>query len=149
MGAQDKAKLSASARSLVKAVGNPVTSEDVDLHGKLQEIKDRSHWIRSVVAAWKGQQIEDRRMRKQYATCLIILMTAQIIAINLIYVLIGCGKLTYEPWTAKTFIMAVFAEVAALVLLIVKYLFRPTNDKVLDLGNLSKPQRGKRHVNRL
>jgi hypothetical protein len=149
MDGQKKAILSASARSLVKAVGKPVTPDEVDLHGRIQEIRDRSHWIRTVVTAWKCQQVEDRKMRKRYATCLMIIMAAQILVINVLYILMGCGKLQYEPWTAKTFIMSVFAEVAALVLLIVKYLFRSTNDKVLDLGYPLKPRRGKGHVNRL
>ena len=139
MPGQFKAKLPASAQSLVAEVSRPVTYEEVELHGRLQEIKDRSHWIRSVVSAWKSQQQEDRQMRKQYATCLMIIMAFQVVVINVVYILMGCGKLTFEPWTAKTFIMSAFAEVAALVLLIVKYLFRTASDKVLEFGNLTKP----------
>ena len=41
--------------------------------------------------------------------------------------------LTFEQWTANTFLMAVFAEISALVLLVVKYLFPVTTDKILEL----------------
>jgi hypothetical protein len=62
-----------------------------------------------------------------------IAMGIQIIVVNVIYVLMGCQLLKYEEWTANTFIMGVFAEVAALVLLVVKYLFNLPSDKILDL----------------
>jgi hypothetical protein len=61
-------------------------------------------------------------MREQYANYLIVGMGIQALIVNVVLVLIGCGRLSFEPWTARTFIMAVFAEIAALVLLVVKYL---------------------------
>lgn len=72
-------------------------------------------------------------MRKQYASCLMIAMGLQMIVVNASFVLMGLGILVVEEWTAKTFIMAVFAETAALVLVVVKYLFTPTGDKLLRL----------------
>ena len=81
-------------------------------------------------------------MRKLYATWLMSADEVQVVAINVIVVLIGCGLLKFEPWTAKTFVMAVFAEVSALVLLVVKYLFPATSDKILDLiDRLAKDQK--------
>lgn len=71
-------------------------------------------------------------MREKYATYLILAMALQALVINVAFVLIGCGILTFEPWTAKTFIVSVFAEIAAMVLIVVKYLFTPSSDKVLQ-----------------
>ena len=124
----------------VTDVGAPVTPDDVDTYGKLQDIKDRSHWVRSIVNAWKNQQTQDRTMRKQYATCLMVALAIQIAIVNVVYILMGCGVLTFDAWTARTFIMAVFAEVAAMVFFIVKYLFRTTGDKVLELAAPPKKQ---------
>src|SRR4051812_19862111 len=110
-------------RDLVAEVGDPVTSADVDTYGKLRSIHDQSLRVRTIVDAWKLQQEQERGMRERYATVLITAMIAQSIVINVIFVLIGLGKLTYEPWTARVFVMAVFAEIAAMVFFIVKYLF--------------------------
>ncbi len=73
-------------------------------------------------------------MRRQYANWLILAMGFQILAINVVFILIGCKVLVFEQWTANTFIMSVFAEVAALVLLVVKYLFARPDDTLLKLA---------------
>jgi hypothetical protein len=127
------------AKGLVQDVGKPVTSSDVDTFGKLRQIQDRSHQIRTIIKAWKDQHAQDRRMRERYATYLIVAMGLQAIAINVVFVLMGCEVLTFEAWTARTFIMSVFAEIAAMVLIVVKYLFTPSSDKVLQfLGEKQK-----------
>ena len=117
----------------VQEVGEPVTSEQIDAIGKLQDIQERGKHLRTIVNAWKQQQDQDRKMRKLYATWLMIAMSTQVIGINVIFILIGCGVLKFEQWTTNTFLVSVFAEVSALVLLVVKYLFPATSDKILDL----------------
>ncbi len=119
-------------KSLVQDVGQPVSSSDLDSYGKLRQIQDRSHQVRTIVKAWKDQQAQDRTMRERYANYLIAAMGIQALTVNVVFVLMGCGVLSFEPWTARTFIMAVFAEIAAMVLIVVKYLFTPSSDKVLQ-----------------
>jgi hypothetical protein len=114
-------------------VGGQVTSDQTDALGKLHDIQERGKHNRTIINAWKQQQDQDRKMRKMYATWLMIAMSGQVVAVNVVFVLIGCGLLKFEPWTANTFIMAVFTEISALVLLVVKYLFPTTSDKVLEL----------------
>jgi hypothetical protein len=131
MTAQDKP--SASDQKAVKKIGKPVTSEEIDEFGKLKDIHERSRHHRTIINAWKQQQDQDRKMRKMYATWLMVAMSGQIAGIYVIFILIGFGFLEYQQWTMNTFIMSVFAEVGAMVLLVVKYLFPSTSDKVLDL----------------
>lgn len=119
-------------RALIEDIGRPVTPEDIDVYREWQRIKDETFRLRTVLKAWKDQQSQDRNLRSRYATWLMVALTIQMIAINVVYVLMGSGVLSYEPWTANTFIMAVFAEMAALVYLVVKYLFTLTNDKILE-----------------
>ena len=69
-------------------------------------------------------------------------MALQIGVINIVFILIGMKVLVFEQWTANTFIMSVFAEVAALVLLVVKYLFARPDDTLLRLAG-RKRQREK------
>ena len=73
-------------------------------------------------------------MRGRYASYLMIAMAAQMVAINVVFVLMGCGKLTFEPWTGRTFVMAVYIEVIALIHIVVKYLFAPSGSEMLRLA---------------
>lgn len=114
-------------------IGGKTTSKQIDNLGKLQAIQERSKHRRTIISAWKQQQAQDRKMRKMYANWLIGIMSVQVVAINVIFVLIGCGVLKFEPWTANTFVTATFAEVGAMVLLVVKYLFPATTDRILEL----------------
>ncbi len=123
-----KDQLPANIQQAIKAagvveVGGEVTSEQVDNLGKLKDIQERARHRRTIVTAWKQQQDQDRKMRKTYANWLIGAMSVQVVAINVIFVLIGCGVLKFEQWTANTFVTATFAEISALVLLVVKYPF--------------------------
>ncbi len=133
-----KHQLPAKIQQAIKAagvveVGAEVTSEQIDHLGKLQDIQERSKHRRTIVSVWKQQQDQDRKMRKTYANWLMGAMSVQVFAINVVFVLIGTGVLKYEQWTANTFVMATFAEIGALVLLVVKYLFPTTADRILDL----------------
>jgi hypothetical protein len=113
----------------------PVSPEppDEDVLDQLRENKERRRHQSAIINAWRQQQTQDREMRRVYANWLMLVMSCQIAAINIIFILIGCGLLKFEPWTANVFITAVFADIASLVLLVVKYLFPATTDKILDL----------------
>jgi len=138
----EKPALPADLQRLVEAVGRPVAPEDVDVWARVREAQDLSYRLRTIVKAWDRQQTQDRQLRERYAWWLMLAMAAQAVIINVVYVLMGAGKLVFEPWTAQTFIMSVFAEIGALVLIVVKYLFTPASDKVLDLTE--RPKRGRR-----
>ena len=94
---------------------------------------ERKKHRRTIIEVWKRQQDQDRAMRKQFAMWLLIMMGVQVVAINVIFILIGRAVLKIEVWTANTFVMAAFAEIGALVLLVVKYLFPTPSDRLLDL----------------
>lgn len=82
--------------------------------------------------AWKDQQAQDRRLRDRYAHWLLVSVAAQALLVNAAFLLLGLKLLAVEEWTARVFIAAVFAEIAALVLVIVKYLFAPPSDAILQ-----------------
>ena len=115
----------------VRNTSGPVTPEDIAAYGKPREIQDRGHRLRAIAKAWKDQQTQDRKLREKYAHWLMIALAIQAILVNALFILLGTGILTGEPWTARVFIMAVFGEIAALVLLVVKYLFAAPSDTIL------------------
>jgi hypothetical protein len=122
---------------------DPPEPPDEDLLDQLRENKERRRHQSSIINAWRQQQIQDREMRRVYANWLMVVMSLQIVLINVIFVLIGLAILKFEQWTANVFITAVFAEISALVLLVVKYLFPATTDKILDLIDRFKGQGSK------
>jgi hypothetical protein len=147
-----KTEVPLSLAAIVDRIEGPVSPADVDIYGKLRNIRDQSHRVRTIVNAWKRQQDEERQLRKDYAQKLIVAMIAQSIFVNVVFFCIGRGWLSYEPWTAKIFIMAVFAQIASMVFFILRYLFRPTADTVLDIAS-EQPRRrlhrAEKHVDRL
>lgn len=132
--------LPANLQKLVKAVGRPVTSADIDSYGKLRDIEDRSHRLRTIVKAWKDQRTQDRALRQKYAHWLIVGMAAQAVAVNAVFVAIGTGRMAVEEWTARIFIIAVFGEIAGMVLLVVKYLFTPASESILKYLDPPSPK---------
>ena len=54
-------------REKVEAIGAPVTSADLDVYRTLREAEDKRIKLQTVLAAWEGQNREERAMRRQYA----------------------------------------------------------------------------------
>ena len=128
-----RSTLPAELREIVQEVGEKVTSEDVDLYRKLQLATNESFRDKAILEAWAKQQNQKNGLRQRVAWCLMVAMAIQAIAINVFFALIGLGWLNYEQWVASTFIGAVFAEFAALVTVMVRYLFPADSTPVGDL----------------
>lgn len=98
-----------------------------------QQQADKSRAIRDVINAWKGQAKEERNLRTKYANYLIWTLIAQAAIVNIVFLLIGSRCLSVDEWTARTFIMAVFAEIVGLVIVIVNYLFRDYTKEIFGM----------------
>jgi len=121
----------------------PITTDEQIRHRESNaEISRRRVIVKAVIDAWKSQQEEDRKLRKGYATILVRTLIAQVVAINLAFFLLGFGLLKVTDGTAKTFIIATFIQISALVLVVTKDLFPSGANHVLDLIdrlNVSNP----------
>lgn len=118
----------------------PTSPDEVSAYGRLREIHDRSYMVRAVVKAWKDQQTQDRALRERYAHWLIKALAVQAILVNAAFFLAGLKLLAVDEWTARTFILGAFGEIAALVLFVVKYLFTPPDDAILKYLPARDPQ---------
>jgi len=118
---------------MITEVGKPVTPSDVETLDRYAQIRDRSYQLRTFVEAWKEQQNSDRKMRSRYATWILIVVSVQIILINIAFFMIGAKVLEIEKWVANVFITAVLIEVSSLVLIVVKYLFPEGMKSAVDL----------------
>lgn len=129
----DVEKLPEDLKDRVVTIGPEVRSEDIDTYRQLREIEDRSYKLRIVLNTWEGQQSEERKLRKQYANALKSALFIQGLLVNIAFFGIGFGLLSVEKWVAVTFIMAVFGETAAMVFIVVKYLFPDVSRAIHDL----------------
>jgi hypothetical protein len=129
----ESARLPETLRSLVKSIDTPVSSDEIDTYARLRDVEDRSHRVRTILDAWSNQQTHDRNMRQRYASWLAWIMSAQLLVLNVVFVLIGTGTLKLQEWTVNLFVISVFGEIVGLTIIVVKYLFPTTSDKLLDL----------------
>lgn len=128
------ADLPDTIRDKVVSVGEPMSSgRDLDSYEHLEDIRNRGRKLRTVLKAWETQQREERGLRRFYAKGLLVALFAQILLVNAAFFAVGLGYLTVDKWVATTFIMAVFAEIVALVTVVNKYLFPKVGSEVLDL----------------
>lgn len=129
----DGIQLPEDVRRLVAGIGGVITPADVDVYRSVRDIEDKSYKVRTVVTAWEGQQREERRLRRGYATWLLIAVFAQMVVADMAFFLLGAGVISVDKWVADTFIIAVFGQIAAMATIVVKYLFPDTGAQIVKL----------------
>ncbi len=126
--------LSVDAKEKILSVGEPLkSSAQIDNYGRLEEIRNRSQKLQIILNTWNTQQTEERNLRRTYAKWLLIALFSQIVLINAAFFLIGFGLMAVEKWVATTFIIAVFFEISALLLVVVNYLFPKVGSELIKL----------------
>ncbi len=93
----------------------------------------------------------DQDLKEKYAIILIVILCIQLIALITVFILKGCGLLTYSDTTFNIFISGGIAEVFILVRVIVKYLFKDnlTNalNTILENNNKIRQTKNNRYKN--
>ena len=117
----------------VESLGVPVTSEEVDTYGRYREIEDRSFRLRTVVSAWESQQTEERHLRRSYGTAILIALCVQTLLVDVVFILIGVGKIAISQWVANIFIVSVFGQIVGLAVVVVRHLFPQASSEILRL----------------
>ena len=109
------------------------TSKAVERHERIESVKIRRQKIDLVLDLWKKESDEVKSARKWFAYPLLFALFVQGLLADVVFVLLGLDVLRVDEWTARVFIMSVFAELAAMVFFIVKYLFSRTDRDLLSL----------------
>jgi hypothetical protein len=65
----------------------------------------------------------DRKLKKSYAKNFFWILVVQLGLMNIIFLLYGCGLLTYDAYTLDIFVTATLLEVFGIVAIITKNLF--------------------------
>lgn len=100
---------------------------------KAQEGSDKSYKLHAILESWEYQTSEERKLRRLYAVCFICILVLQIIFMNILFVIIGCGFLNITEKQFSVFYVSVFGEITAFVLIVTRYLFRQNNDRIAEV----------------
>ncbi len=119
-----KARLPENLREKIRSVSEPLfDSSDIERFSRMEDIRRKGHKLETVLASWETQQREERALRRTYARYLLWILSIQILLINTAFFSIGLKYLEVDRWVATGFIMAVFFEITAMTLVVIKYLF--------------------------
>jgi hypothetical protein len=125
--------ISGEVKKLIKSIGDTVTPPDIDSYERIQKIQDSSFRLRTILNAWEKQQMEERALRRRYASWLLIGLFIEVMIANVGFFFIGFGLINVSEWIANAFIVGVFGEIAAITLIVVRYLFPQTGKEILDM----------------
>jgi hypothetical protein len=126
-------------RAQVEKIGEAVHSnEELDEkkiagYERVTKAKDQSFKLTTLVNAWQRQNKAERKLRQKVAWCILVALAVQIILVNVTFFLIGFKVMVADAELAKIFILAVFAEIVAMVLIVLRYLFPQTGNEFLQL----------------
>ena len=100
---------------------------------QIEQQRNITYKINRILSVWEEQQRQDRKMKKGYAKAFMWILTVQLLIVNVVVVLISINLISLEKWVLNVFIVSVFGEVASIVLVIVKNLFKSTGIEMIEL----------------
>lgn len=109
---------------------NENTNENVR---PINEINKNWDMNDKIVDLFTDNIYKDQKLRQKYAVILIIILSLELIALIVIFILRGLNILNYSDSTFNLFITGGIAEVFVLVRVIVKYLFKDNLTNALNI----------------
>lgn len=128
-------ELRAQVESIGKAIetGEELDDKKVSSYERVTKAKDQSYKLVTLVTAWQKQNKAERKLRQKVAWYILIALGIQIIIVNVVFSLMGFSIMDADIDLAKTFILAVFFEIVAMVLIVLRYLFPNVGNEFLQL----------------
>ena len=96
----------------VTEIGSDVNSADIDTRERVARL-----------TSWEKEDDFKRNLRKLFAPVLLVVLIGQIVVVNVFVFLLGHGELSVSNPIATAYIGATVAEIAGLVLIVIRYLF--------------------------
>ena len=119
--------------SIVEEIRNPVTEDEISKYGKYKEIEDKSYKLRVIIKSWEKQQEEERKLRSNYAYWLLAGLFLQVLILYVSFFLLGLNYLNFDKWVINIFVVSVFGETIALVMVIIHNLFPKNISGIMDI----------------
>ncbi|PJJ58608.1 hypothetical protein [Hymenobacter chitinivorans] len=120
-------------RNQVAAVGEQVNPGELESFERVTRARDQSYKLQTLVTAWKQQHEAERSLRQKVAWCILGALAFQILLVNTCFFLIGFNVLHVDADLSKIFVLAVFAEIVSMVLIVLRYLFPQVGTEFLQL----------------
>ena len=99
----------------------------------IDEVSKKWDMNDKIVQLFANNIEKDQKLRQTYAIILIGILLIELIALITIFILTGCGVLTYSDVAFNLFITGGIAEIFVLVRVIVKYLFKDNLTNALNI----------------
>ena len=93
-----------------------------------QEYKETDDRIQ-VLTIWKDEKKTEQRMKQGLSLGISIILVIQVIFINVVVWKIGKGEMDFDELTIRLFITGIFAEIVALVKIVINNLFPKSGNK--------------------
>lgn len=106
---------------------------DLNTLEKLYYLDNHGQKMAVILDSWEKQQSEERRLRKFYATVLLVGVFSQMVFIDVLVCLLGRGVLVLEKWVVSSVIFTVFLEIMGLVAVVIQYLFPKKDGEFLRI----------------
>lgn len=107
--------------------------EDQNENKPIDELTKKWNMNEKILSLFSTNIEKDQRLKEKYAIILIIILSIQLLALIVIFILNGCGILKYSDSTFNIFVSGGIAEVFILVRVIVKYLFKDNLTNALNI----------------
>lgn len=105
----------------------------LDAYKTVNEVQYKMHKLTQILDIWKEQQNNDRDMRKTISYWILGILGVEVLAANVAMFCLGFGFMTIsDPWLTKIFFTAVFAQVVAILMFVIKNLFPERKSDNLD-----------------
>lgn len=98
----------------------------------IDEATERLKLDSEAIHSYTANVEADIELKKKYATWFIVIFVIQLLAFNVIFILVGARVLKFTENTLNIFIVGGFAEIISLITIIIKYLFRDNFSKSLS-----------------
>ena len=100
-----------------------ITSSSQDKPKSVDEKTRKWDMNERIVKLFEDSIDDEMGIKSKYAIILIVILAIQLIVLNVIFILVGAGVLTYSDFTFNLFISGGLAEIFVLIRVIVKHLF--------------------------
>ena len=108
-------------------IDDKVIVETITKERRERSIED-SYFL-SVLKMWQREKKTERLLKLVFSSVIGVILIVQISILNFLVIQIGQGNLKFDEWTIRLFVTGVFAEIVALVKIIITNLFPQNGGK--------------------
>ena len=118
---------------ILKSFNSKQEETKIDKIQRLSEYDNKWNMNNKIIELFERNIEKDQTLRFIYAIILVTILGIELIALVTIFILAGCGILSYSDTALNLFITGGIAEIFVLVKVIVEYLFKDNLTEALKI----------------